>query len=128
MKTCKDCHKRLTCTELCPEVELIANQDHVDDKKLVYTQGSNALDYIRDKSGMDVADMERDMALGPEEMAIIDKCGLPSRQYDCIVLHYFHGMKFRDIGRYLGIPNQNVTTHLERAKIKIKSELSKKLA
>ena len=128
MKTCKDCPKRSTCTELCKEAEQIASQDHIVESALVYTQGSGALDYIRDKSGIDVADMERDMAIGPEEMAIIDKCGLPSRQYDCIVLHYFHGMTFRDIGRYLGIPFQNVTTHLERAKIKIKSELSKKLA
>jgi len=127
MKTCKDCHKRLTCQELCPEVELIANQDHIDDKNLVYTQGSDALDYIRDKSGMDVADMERDMALGPEEMAIIDKCGLPSRQYDCMDLHYFHGMTFRDIGAFLGISGPMVLKHVKRAKIKLYKRLTNPL-
>ena len=127
MKTCKDCPKRSTCTELCKEAEQIASQDHIVESALVYTQGSGALDYIRDKSGMDVADMERDMALGPEEMAIIGECGLTARQYDCIDLRYFHGMTFRDIGAFLNISAPVVLQHINYAKKKIKAYLTNPL-
>jgi RNA polymerase sigma factor (sigma-70 family) len=48
---------------------------------------------------------------------------LPSRQRDCVVLHYFEQLTDREIGKALGISAGSVKTHLHRARERLRQDL-----
>jgi len=51
---------------------------------------------------------------------------LPNRQREAFILHYYDDLSVTQIAQVMGIPHQNVSTHLARAREKIKEEFKEK--